>query len=167
MPDSGRAQLQAMRSWKLELENISATLDFAINRSTTEFLLLIARHMRTYFNMAGSSYIPRDRYQRLVRVAHELADLALLRQVQLGLGAAHTRLGNYTAAQDSLSHALQLPGPLSRGFRGAQPPDGRDGGGLRRHGLGDFLHGLNLHLLLATSGAGWAHSAGSTLPMTR
>jgi len=107
-PDGGALQMAAVRSWRLELDNILEALDSGVRRGAISWLLPIARHLQVYLEQVSSFYTQRDRYSLLLETASAGSHAELLIQAQLGQGRALWRLGDYSSAQELFEQALAL-----------------------------------------------------------
>jgi predicted ATPase/Tfp pilus assembly protein PilF len=107
-PDGGAAQLAALRCWRLEQDNVQEALDSALRRGEISWLLAISRNLVLFLEGACEYGAQRDRCILLLEAAQNGGYTELLMQAQLGLGRAHWRLSNYTAARASLEQALAL-----------------------------------------------------------
>lgn len=105
-PDGGATQLQALRVWRTELENIEQALDTALQSGETAWLLPIATRLWGYLSKTSAFYMMRARYEQLLAVAQSLGAAELLLQAQLGLGNAYRWLDQYEDAKAVLERAL-------------------------------------------------------------
>jgi tetratricopeptide (TPR) repeat protein len=106
--DGGRAQMQALAIWRIELENINAALDTAINRSASGWLLPYAYYFSHLLEISGDYYLQRERYAGILKVSDTLGHSALQVQARIGLGTALWRLGKHVEASSRLEQARAM-----------------------------------------------------------
>jgi len=104
----GAVQRQVLRTWQLELANISEALDSALRRTAPEWLRPIAAHLYHYYDMTSAFFLIRERYSALHDVAQKLGDPALQLPICLGLGISCYRLGEVAEALARLNEAKEL-----------------------------------------------------------
>jgi len=107
-PDGGTAQRQAVRAWRLELENVSEALDTALHRQNLDWLLPIAAHLARYLEFSSAFFMALERYSTLHVAAVALGDSSLLLQAKLGLGRMLWLLGRSVEAKVFLEDSRDI-----------------------------------------------------------
>ncbi|MCC7479142.1 tetratricopeptide repeat protein [bacterium] len=107
-PDGGAAQMQALRTWQLELENIYEALDTGLRRGSVDWVVPIVQWLRRFLEMTGAALSELEVYTKLLTEANRLGSPILELQAQLGLGVSQFLLGDSASSQIAASAAGEL-----------------------------------------------------------